>query len=149
MSAEGPRGLSADRPYTFAEIAKVAKLPVFTVRRWILRAAKAQPDVGAVTSRSDPASPSGKRYIVDITRLREYRGWEQFGKRFLSRDESEALQARVREQDKQIQALRARCAATEREAKTNKAKLDWLVRTIERASGKKFADEAESGIRPV
>lgn len=147
VSEKGQKGggLVLGRPYTFAELARHSKMPTKTIRRWLLRAADNQPDVGGVIKLD------GGGYVVPcVTKLHQYKGWEAFGKKFLSSEDNEALQTRIRDQDRQIQALRARCGAVEREAKAQARKVEWMVSLLERVSGKKFSDEEEkSGVVDV
>ena len=138
VSERGQKGgqLALDRPYTFAELARHAKMPTKTMRRWLLRAMLAQPEVEGVVK-----LPGGGYLVPSVTKLHEYKGWSEFGKKFLSSEDNETLQSRIRDQDRQIQALRARCGAVERESKAQAKKVDWLVKLLEGATGKKYAEE--------
>jgi hypothetical protein len=142
VSERGQRGgnLSLSRPYTFAELGRHSKppMPTKTIRRWLLRAHEAQPEVGGVVK-----LPGGGYLVPSVAKLHEYKGWSEFGKKFLSSEDNEGLQSRIREQDRQIQALRARCGAVERELKATNRKVEWIVSLLERATGKKFAEEDE------
>jgi hypothetical protein len=147
VSERGQKGgaLSCSRPYSFAELARHANLPTKTIRRWLLRAAENQPEVEGIVK-----LPGGGYLVPSVSKLHEYKGWEAFGKKFLSSEDNENLQARIRDQDRQIQALRARVGASERVAKAQERKVEWLVKLLERASGKKFSDEEpESGVVEV
>ena len=132
-------GLHLARPYSFAELARHAGMPTKTIRRWLLRAMKNQPEVEAIVK-----LPEGGYLVPSVAKLHQYKGWADFGKKFLSSEDNEALQARIREQDKQIQALRARVGATERLAKAHERRVEWVVSLLERASGKKFSAEQAS-----
>ena len=138
-------GLVLGRPYSFAELARHSKMPTKTIRRWLLRAAENQPEVGGIVK-----LPEGGYLVPCVTKLHEYKGWEAFGKKFLSSEDNEALQARIRDLERQMQALRARCGAVERLSKAQAAKVDWVVSLLERVSGKKFSEaEADSGVVDV
>ena len=132
-------GLRLDRPYRFGEIARHVGMDVKKLRRWLLRAAEAQPEVQGIVK------VPGAGYIVpSVAKLREYAGWDELGKRFLSSEDNEALQGKIRDQDRQIQGLRARVAAGERVSKALEQKVEWMLKLLRRASGEKFPEGSAS-----
>jgi len=137
--------LSANRPYSFPEIASHIGMDTKKLRRWLLRAHVNQPGVEAVIK-----VPGGGWIVPSIAKLQEYEGWGEVAKRFVKSEDADALQARIKDQDRQLQALRARLSAEERLGKARDLLAAQQGKIIERLAvivlGDDFGEENESGV---
>ena len=93
-----------------------------------MRAHLSQPDVGGIVK-----GPNGW-VVTSVANLQKYKEWSSLAKRFIDEDDATKLQERVRDQDKQIQALRARVGAVEREHKI-------FLALVKKATGVDLTDE--------